>query len=279
MKILVTGAKGQLGKAVIQILRQQQIECWGADIEDFDITNPGDTLNCIQKYRPSIIIHCAAFCAVDLAEEKPEMCRNINVEGTRNIVNACEALGAGIVFISTDYIFDGEKSGEYETNDEAHPLSIYGKSKLEGERIVQRAGIPYYIIRTSWLFGQGHNFVNTMIALSKQKTIIDVVCDQIGAPTYAVDLAKKIYEIVESNKFGIYHVTNGGTCSWADFAEAILRSIGSTTQINCVLSAEYLNKAKRPYNSKLSNQSLIENGFEVLQHWQIALEKFLREKA
>ncbi|MEG0838865.1 MAG: dTDP-4-dehydrorhamnose reductase [Hydrogenoanaerobacterium sp.] len=278
MRVLVTGVKGQLGYDICNILNNKNIANIGVDIEDFDITDANATISFIKSYNPDIIIHCAAYTAVDKAEENVELCKKININGTQNIVEACKITQSKFVFFSTDYVFNGEKSikEEYEVDDYPSPLSVYGKSKLAGEQIVLAGLIKYYIIRTSWMFGKnGTNFIETIIRLCKTHATIDVVCDQIGSPTYTVDLAEAVCKIIFTEKYGVYQITNSGFCSWADFAENIIAALSYPTKVNRILSENYNTKAIRPKNSKLSKSSLVKSGFDILPPWEDALLRYL----
>jgi dTDP-4-dehydrorhamnose reductase len=278
MKVLITGAKGQLGQDIIRNLSEENIQFLGADIDDFDITDAVETHNYIKQYRPDTVIHCAAFTAVDAAEEKYDQCHKVNVVGTMNIVDVCKEINSKLVFISTDYVFDGQKNGEYTIHDITNPLSIYGKTKALAEQFVINNLSKYFIIRTSWVFGiNGNNFVKTMIRLAEKQGSINVVCDQIGSPTYTRDLSNLIVEMISTERYGIYHATNDEYCSWAEFAKTIMELKGYSTSINEISSDEYPAKAHRPHNSRLSKESLIENKFSLLPTWKNALIRFLNE--
>lgn len=276
--ILVTGSNGQLGYDVIRELKNRKIDCIGSIRSDFDLTDYEDTKNYILKIKPECIIHCAAYTNVNKAEDEKELCYKVNVDGTENIAKVCSKLNAKMIYISTDYVFDGTKDGEYEVDDTPNPLSVYGKSKYEGELKVKENLEKYFIVRTSWVFGShGNNFVKTMLKLGKEKERIDVVCDQIGSPTYTVDLAKLLCDMALSDKYGTYHATNEGFCSWAEFAEEIMKQAGLNCKINKIKSDEYKSKAVRPLNSKLSKKIVLKNGFKSLPKWTIALKRLLIE--
>ena len=275
MKILVTGAKGQLGSDVMKELRD--VPHIGVDVGDFDITDKSAVFAAFDVIKPASVIHCAAYTAVDKAEDEPELCRQVNEEGTRNIADACRKIGARIVYVSTDYVFSGIGSHFYKPNDAAEPVSIYGKTKLAGEKAVIEASSKYIIVRTSWVFGQGGgNFVNTMLRLGKERDSINVVNDQIGSPTYAADLAWLLVAMSKSEKYGIYHATNEGICSWAEFASEIFLAANMDATVNPIPSSEYPTKAKRPLNSRLCKDALVIAGFERLPHWKNALLRYLR---
>lgn len=278
MKILVTGVKGQLGYDVIKVLNRRNIECLGVDIDDFDITDFDATQKFIKNYNPTAIIHCSAYTAVDKAEDNKELCRLVNFQGAKNIALVCKEIDAKMIYISTDYIFPGVGDLEYEINDEVAPLSVYGQTKLEGEIAVKDILNKYFIVRISWVFGKnGNNFIKTMLRLGKEKQEVNVVCDQIGSPTYTADLAVLLCDMVITNKYGIYHATNEGLCSWAEFAQEIFRQANYNTKVNFITTDMYPTKAKRPENSRMSKKSLDLNGFNRLPDWKDALSRYLKE--
>lgn len=278
MKILVTGVKGQLGYDVIKVLNRRNIECLGVDIDDFDITDFDATQKFIKNYNPTAIIHCSAYTAVDKAEDNKELCRLVNFQGAKNIALVCKEIDAKMIYISTDYIFPGVGDLEYEINDEVAPLSVYGQTKLEGEIAVKDILNKYFIVRISWVFGKnGNNFIKTMLRLGKEKQEVNVVCDQIGSPTYTADLAVLLCDMVITNKYGIYHATNEGFCSWAEFAQEIFRQANYNTKVNFITTDMYPTKAKRPENSRMSKKSLDLNGFNRLPDWKDALSRYLKE--
>lgn len=278
MKLLVTGVKGQLGYDVCKVLSARGIEHRGVDIEDFDITNVQATHDYIAAYRPDGVIHCSAWTAVDRAEDELEKVRAVNAKGPRNIASACKEIGAKMVYISTDYVFPGTGDRFYEPDDPTGPLGAYGVTKLEGERAVQALLERYFIVRVSWVFGKnGSNFIKTMLRLSETKSELNVVCDQIGSPTYTADLAPLLCDMVVTNKYGIYHATNEGICSWAEFAEEIFRLAGKRVKVNPVPTSEYPTRAARPLNSRMSKAKLEEMGFSRLPDWHDALTRYLRE--
>lgn len=277
MKILVTGAKGQLGTDILSELTQRKVDCRGADLLDFDVTDDGQTFLALQDYGATSVIHCAAYTAVDKAEEEAESCRRVNVDGTRSVALAAKKLGANVLYISTDYVFDGEGNAPYETDSKTLPLSIYGQSKLDAEQILQDVLPQSFILRTSWLYGlAGNNFVKTMLRLSHERKSVSVVSDQIGSPTYTKDLAKLVADMIVTEKYGIYHATNEGFCSWADFAKRIFSLSNAATTVEEISAADYAAAAKRPKNSRLSKASLDAGGFERLPDWDDALVRFLR---
>jgi len=277
MKILVTGVNGQLGFDVIKECAKRNIQHKGVDINDFDITNQSAVAEAINSYNPTVVIHCAAYTAVDKAEDESELCNKINVDGTRNIALACKQIGAKMLYISTDYVFPGDGEHFYHPDDETTPISIYGKSKLGGEKVVQEILENYFIVRISWVFGEnGNNFVKTMLRLGKERDSLHVVCDQIGSPTYTADLAPLLCDMALTDKYGIYHATNEGTCSWAEFAKEIFSQANLSVIVNPVPTSEYPTKATRPLNSRLDKSCLVEADFTPLPHWTDALSRYLR---
>lgn len=278
MRFLVTGTSGQLGYDVIRELQKRNYtEYLGVGREEMDITNENSVMKTVTEYKPDVIFHCAAYTAVDKAEDCKEEAYAVNVKGTRNIVKAAKEIDAKIIYISTDYVFDGTKEGLYEINDPVNPQSVYGKTKAEGEEYV-KSYPKHFIVRTSWVFGiHGNNFVKTMLRLSETKNELGVVCDQIGSPTYTVDLAKALLDLALTNDYGTYHINNDGYCSWAEFAEAIFKINHRNITVNHIPTSEYKTKAIRPLNSKLSKQSLIEKGFSLLPSFEDALERYKNE--
>lgn len=278
MKVLVTGVKGQLGYDVCKVLNEQKIENTGVDIEEFDITDADAVSVYIKGYCPDVVIHCSAYTAVDKAEDNVEICHKVNVDGTRNIALACKAIDAKMVYISTDYVFPGTGELPYEVNDTTGPTSVYGQTKFEGELAVRELLDKYFIVRTSWVFGKnGNNFVKTMMRLGKEQDEVSVVCDQIGSPTYTADLAPLLCDMIVTEKYGIYHATNEGYCSWAEFAEEIFRQAGYNTKVKYVATEAYPAKAKRPCNSRLSVAGLEVFPFKRFLTWQDALRRYLKE--
>lgn len=278
MKVLVTGVKGQLGYDVMKVLHERNIDCLGADIEEFDITDFQAAENFIKGYGPDVVVHCSAFTAVDKAEDNYDLCYAVNAVGPQNIAKVCKELDAKMVYISTDYVFPGTGDSAYEVDTPTSPVSAYGKTKLSGEEAVRDILDKYFIVRISWVFGKnGNNFIKTMLRLAKDHSEINVVCDQIGSPTYTADLAPLLCDMIETEKYGTYHATNEGYCSWAEFAEAILKAAGYSTKVNYITTDQYPAKAKRPANSRMSKKSLDERGFHRLPSWQNALERYLKE--
>ena len=279
MKALVTGVKGQLGHDVMNELAKRGYEGVGVDVEEMDITDAAAVDSVIREAKVDSVVHCAAWTAVDAAEDNEEMCRKVNAEGTENIAKVCKALDIPMIYISTDYVFEGEGTRPWEPDDKVtQPLNIYGQTKYEGEQAVERLLDKYYIVRIAWVFGvNGKNFIKTMLNLGKTHDKLTVVSDQIGSPTYTYDLARLLVDMIETDKYGRYHATNEGLCSWCDFAREIFKQANMNVEVIPVTSAEYPAKAKRPMNSRMSKDKLEENGFERLPSWQDALERYLKE--
>lgn len=278
MKVLVTGVKGQLGYDVVNELNKRGHVAIGTDIEEMDITDAASVDKVIKENTPDAVIHCAAYTAVDAAEDNVELCRKINADGTQNIANVCKELDIKMIYISTDYVFDGEGERPWEPDDERTPLNVYGQTKYEGELAVQNTLDKFFIVRIAWVFGvNGKNFIKTMLNLGKTRDSLTVVNDQFGSPTYTYDLARLLVDMVETDKYGIYHATNEGICTWYEFACEIFRQAGMNVKVSPVLASEYPAKAKRPSNSRMSKEKLTENGFEKLPTWQDALERYLKE--
>ena len=276
MKIIITGSNGQLGTDVSAELSAKGHEVIGADLPEADITNQDMISALIAESKADAVIHCAAFTNVDLAETEKELCKKINVDGTKNIATACKNNGIKMLYISTDYVFSGEGEEAFETDAPKAPCNFYGETKLGGEKAVTENCDKYFIVRISWVFGKnGKNFVKTMLRLSEDREEISVVCDQIGSPTYTKDLARLLCNMIETEKYGIYHATNEGYCSWAEFASKIIELSGAETKITPIQSSEYKAAAVRPSNSRLSKASLDQNGFERLPHWEDALKRYL----
>ena len=279
MKVLVTGINGQLGYDVVKCLEKREIECIGSGRQEFDITDQKAVEDFITKEAPDAVIHCAAYTAVDKAEEENDLCYKVNVEGTENIAKVCKKLDIKMLYISTDYVFLGTGEDYYKVSDKTAPVSCYGKTKLLGEEAVKKWLDKYFIVRISWVFGKnGNNFVKTMLRLGKEKEEISVVADQIGSPTYTADLAVLLCDMIETEKYGTYHATNEGICSWAEFAEEIFRIAKMQVKVNRITSEEYKTKAMRPKNSRLSKECLEQAGFKRLPKWQDALWRYLNEE-
>lgn len=276
MKILVTGVRGQLGYDVVNELNGRGIETVGVDIQEMDITDPVSVDSVIREAGPDAVIHCAAYTAVDAAEENEAICRRVNAEGPRNIAKVCKELDIKMIQISTDYVFGGEGTHFWKPEDACDPQSVYGKTKYEGELAVRKLLDKYFIVRIAWVFGiNGKNFVRTMLNLAKTHDTIRVVNDQFGSPTYTYDLAKLLADMVVTDKYGVYHATNEGTCSWYEFACAIFKEAEVEVNVVPVTTAEYAAKAKRPANSRMDNSKLTEQGFCRLPSWQDALSRYV----
>ena len=301
MKVFVTGVGGQLGHDVMNELYARGYEGIGSDIApqysgaadgspvtsmpylQLDITDSTQVNRVLTQVNPDVVVHCAAWTAVDLAEDpdKQDKVRAINAGGTRSIARVCKALDCKMVYISTDYVFDGQGTEPW-TPDcrDYRPLNVYGQTKLEGELAVAELLEKFFIVRIAWVFGRnGGNFIKTMLNIGRKYDTLRVVSDQIGTPTYTLDLSRLLVDMIETDKFGYYHATNeGGYISWYDFACEIFRQAGYTTRVTPVTTAEYgLNKAARPFNSRLDKSRLVENGFTPLPHWQDALARYLKE--
>lgn len=288
MKVLVTGAAGQLGHDVMIELRKRGHEGIGVDISEMDITNYSDVERVLMASKPDAVIHCAAWTTVDLAEEENmrDQVRAVNCGGTKNIAALCGKLGTKLLYLSTDYVFDGQGERPWKPDDPRHPLNVYGQTKYEGELAVETYTDRYFIVRIAWVFGvNGKNFIKTMLGLAKKNDCVTVVNDQIGTPTYTFDLARLLVDMIETDKYGRYHATNeGGYISWYEFACEIFRLAAESGDPECsqvrvipVSSAEFPAKAKRPQNSRMDKSKLVANGFRPLPVWQDALRRYLKE--
>ena len=279
MKVLVTGASGQLGYDVVRELTKRGHEAVGVSSKEMDITDPAQVEKVITAANVDVVMHGAAYTAVDAAEDNEAQCRLVNANGTENIAVVCKKLDIPMVYISTDYVFDGQGTRPWEPEDERHPLNVYGQTKYEGELAVQKNLEKYFIVRIAWVFGiNGNNFIKTMLKLSKTHDTLTVINDQIGSPTYTYDLARLLVDMMETDKYGIYHATNEGLCSWYEFAVEIFRQAGIPMNVIPVTSAEYkAAKAKRPFNSRMNKDKLEAKGFERLPQWQDALARYLEE--
>ena len=280
MRVLVTGVKGQLGYDVMNELAKRRIEGVGVDIEEMDITDAEAVRRVITEAEVDAVIHCAAFTAVDAAEEKLELCRKINACGTENIARVCKDLDIKMMYISTDYVFDGQGERPWEPDDERNPLNAYGLSKYEGELAVEKYVEKFFTVRIAWVFGvNGKNFIKTMLRIGEERGAVSVVDDQIGSPTYTYDLARLLVDMIQTEKYGRYHATNEGLCSWYEFACEIFRQAGLDVKVTPVDSETYNSMyptaAKRPKNSRMSKDKLEANGFERLPIWQDALGRYL----
>jgi len=278
MRIVVTGVNGQLGYDVVRELnKRKDSEIFGIDINELDLTNQNAVKAYMSNIKPDVIIHCAAYTAVDNAENNSDLCYDVNVNGTKYLVGSAKDLNAKFLYISTDYVFSGDKEGEYLTDDSPSPNSVYGKTKYLGE-VETLKYEKHFIIRISWVFGSnGNNFIKTMLRLGKEKEVLNIVSDQIGSPTYTYDLSKLIVDMVETDKYGIYQATNEGVCSWFEFAQKIFEYSNIDVKLNQISTDRYPTIAKRPKNSTMSKKNLVDNGFELLPPWQDALKRYLKE--
>ena len=278
MRVLVTGVKGQLGYDVVKECQKRGIEAIGVDIEEMDITDPEAVQKVIPEAQPDAVIHCAAYTAVDAAEDNVSLCMRINAAGTEHIADVCKRMDIPMMYISTDYVFDGEGTRPWEPGDKRNPLNIYGHSKSEGEIAVERRMKKFFIVRIAWVFGKnGKNFIKTMLRLGKERGAVSVVDDQIGSPTYTYDLARLLVDMILTDKYGIYHATNEGLCSWYEFACEIFKQAGLDVKVTPVSSEAFPAKAKRPHNSRMSKEKLTEMGFERMPAWQDAVGRYLKE--
>ena len=276
MKVLVTGVKGQLGYDVVNELKKRGIEAVGVDIEEMDITDASSVESVITQAAPDAVIHCAAYTAVDAAEDHEELCRKVNADGTRNIAKVCRKLDIKMMYISTDYVFNGKGERPWEPDDAREPLNVYGQTKYEGEVAVTDELAKYFIVRIAWVFGvNGKNFIKAVLNKAKTTDTLTVVDDQFGSPTYTYDLARLLVDMIQTEKYGFYHATNEGICSWYEFACEIFRQAGVDVKVLPVSSSQYPAKAKRPVNSRMSKEKLTQNGFERLPSWQDALGRYL----
>ncbi len=278
MRYFITGSEGQLGYDIIRELKNiKELDYLAPTLEELDITDKEKVMEVITSYKPDVVFHCAAYTAVDKAEENKELCYNVNVFGTENIVKAAKKIGAKVVYISTDYVFDGTKDGIYVETDKPNPVNYYGYTKLGGEDVVLKLD-DYLIVRISWVFGiNGNNFIKTMLNLAKEKKEISVVSDQVGSPTYTKDLAKLLIDMIKKNKSGIFNVTNEGYCSWYEFAKYIFQINKIDIKVNPILTRDYKTLAKRPMNSRLSKDKLEEENLVRLSSWQDAVFRYCQE--
>ncbi|MDQ0162551.1 dTDP-4-dehydrorhamnose reductase [Aeribacillus alveayuensis] len=276
MKVVVTGAKGQLGTNLVHLLADRGYEGYGYGREELDITKFDQVKQVITKARPDVVIHAAAYTKVDLAESDPDQAFLINAYGTRNVAVASEAVGSKLVYISTDYVFDGMANEPYKEFAPTNPLSVYGKSKLAGEQFVRDLHSRFFIVRTSWVYGKhGNNFVKTMLKLAEERDELMVVHDQVGCPTYTVDLANCILELIQTEKYGVYHVSNSGHCSWYEFAKAIFEEAGIKVKVNPCKKKDFPRPAPRPSYSVFEHMALRLNGFTKMRYWREALSEFI----
>ena len=274
--ILVTGSTGQLGSDVVKELLKRGYSTLSPNRSELNLCSEDNIRNYISNSNCEAIVHCAAYTQVDKAEDEKDLCIKINATATKHIAKCAKILDIPMIYISTDYVFDGTKDGKYTENDETNPINIYGESKLAGEKYVQEILDKYYIVRTSWVFNiNGKNFIETMLRLSKANNQLSIVNDQIGSPTYTKDLSRLLVDMLETSKYGLYHATNEGYCSWYEFANTIFKLANINIDIKAINSNEYASRAKRPMNSKLSKDKLIEYGFKPLPHWEDALKDYL----
>lgn len=279
MRILITGSKGQLGHDLMNEFDKRGVEYIGVDVAEMDITDKEACRRVITEAKPDAVIHCAAYTAVDAAEDNVELCRRINAEGTKNVAEVCRDLDVKLMYISTDYVFNGEGTRPWEPDDHREPLNIYGLTKYEGEVYIEKLVKKYFTVRIAWVFGaNGKNFIKTMLRLGKEKGAVSVVNDQIGSPTYTYDLARLLADMIETEEYGRYHATNEGLCSWYEFACEIFRQAGmDDVRVTPVDSSQFPARAKRPKNSRMDRSKLVEKGFTLLPTWQDALKRYLKE--
>lgn len=279
MKVLVTGIGGQLGHDVVRELEQRGQDVVGVGREEMDITDAEKVGEVIRACAPDAVIHCSAYTAVDRAEDEADQCRKVNVDGAKNIAEVCAELDCKMIYISTDFVFSGEGERPWETDDAAGPISVYGRTKYEGETEVKSRLNKFFIVRISWVFGKnGNNFVKTMLRIGKENGAVKVVDDQIGSPTYTRDMAVLLADMVQTEKYGVYHASNEGFCSWYEFAKEIFRLAGmDEVSVTPITSDQFPAKAKRPFNSRMSKEKLIKEGFNKLPSWQDALKRYLQE--
>lgn len=278
MRVFVTGVKGQLGYDVMNELEKQGLEGIGVDIDEMDITDADQVNKVIKEAAPDAVIHCAAYTAVDAAEDNEEICRKVNAQGTENIAKVCEELDIKMMYISTDYVFNGQGERPWEPDDEREPLNVYGQTKYEGELAIEEHVKKFFTVRIAWVFGvNGKNFIKTMLNLGKTHDHLTVVNDQTGSPTYTYDLARLLVDMIQTDKYGRYHATNEGLCTWYEIACEIFKQAGMDVSVAPVSSDEYPAKAKRPSNSRMDKSKLTANGFQPLPTWQDALSRYLKE--
>lgn len=276
-KVLVTGAKGQLGRDVMDVLSRMDVIAKGVDMDDFNLCDGTAVSQAVGEFLPDAVIHCAAYVAVDKAQSDSQVCCEANVIGTYNIVKACKEIDAAILYVSTDYVFPGDGDTAYSPEDHKGPTNVYGMTKYAGELVVQSMMEKYFITRISWVFGiGGNNFIETMLRLSETRDTVTVIDDQIGSPTFTKDAAKTICDIAVSDKYGVYHVTNEGFCSWNEFAKEIFKAAGKSTQVLPTKTKDYPTPAMRPLNSRMSKDCLVEAGFDRLPTWKDALERYIK---
>lgn len=277
-KVIVTGGHGQLGTELTRLLKEKGYETYGFGHKELDITDPGQVHDVFRSIRPAVVCHAAAYTAVDRAESDRDGAFLVNAYGTRNVAIAAEAVGAKLVYVSTDYVFNGEKDGTYSEFDAPSPLGVYGASKYAGEQFVRAFHSRFFIARTSWVYGPyGGNFVRTMLRLAEEHDRLKVVNDQWGCPTYTKDLAEKIMELIQTDRYGTYHISNSGSCTWYEFARAIFEISGINIEVNPCTTDEFPRPARRPKNSVFEHLALRLNGFADVRDWQAALREFLSD--
>ncbi|SEG70600.1 dTDP-4-dehydrorhamnose reductase [Paenibacillus sp. UNC499MF] len=278
MKILVTGAKGQLGSEVCRLFEAEGHDVYGFGRENLDFTDQTACGRIIREIKPDVLIHCGAYTAVDKAESEPDEAYRVNASGTRNLAVEAEKHNAKFCYVSTDYVFDGSGNTPYNEYDNTNPRTVYGKSKRAGEILAQTLSSRYFIVRTSWVYGRtGQNFVKTMLKLGGEKASLNVVHDQTGSPTYAADLASFLMELVQTEKFGIYHASNSGTCTWYEFTKAIFEDSDMKVAVNPCTTDEFPRPAERPKYSVMDHMGIRSNGFQDLRSWRDGLRDFLKE--
>lgn len=278
MKILVTGYSGQLGYDVVLEGKKRGFDMIGVGHKELDITQEEQVRNYIHTVKPDVVIHCAAYTAVDNAEDNKDVCFDVNVNGTKYLAASAKSVDAKFIYISTDYVFEGTGTEPFTEEDAANPVGYYGITKYEGEKAVQSLLDKYFIVRISWVFGiNGNNFIKTMLRLAETRKELNVVGDQYGSPTYTFDLAKLLLDMAETEKYGVYHASNEGFTTWADFAKEIFQVAGKVVKVNSITTEEYPTKAVRPKNSRMSKDKLEKNGFTRLPAWQDALTRYIAE--
>jgi dTDP-4-dehydrorhamnose reductase len=278
MKILVTGSTGQLGYDVVREGIARGMDIHGIGSKDLDITDESAVQRYVKTVDPDVIIHCAAYTAVDKAEDDQENCWKVNVDGTKYLAKAAKEGNTKFMYISTDYVFDGLGGEPYTETDETKPIAYYGLTKKEGEKAVISLLTNWFIVRISWVFGiNGNNFVKTMLRLAETRKELNVVGDQIGSPTYTYDLSRLLLDMILTDRYGIFHASNEGFCSWADFAKEIFKIAGKDVRVNTISTEDYPTRAARPKNSRLSKQKIIHSGFEPLPDWQNALARYIKQ--
>lgn len=278
MRVFVTGSKGQLGHDLLNEMAKRKIDAVGADIEEMDITDAEQVERVLKNAGADAVIHCAAYTAVDAAEDNPELCAKINGQGTEHIARVCAELDIPMMYISTDYVFNGQGERPWEPDDPREPLNVYGETKCQGELAVEKWMKKYFIVRIAWVFGiSGKNFIRTMLRLGREHGKVSVVNDQIGSPTYTYDLARLLVDMIQTDRYGRYHATNEGQCSWYEFAVEIFRQADMDVTVTPVTSEAFGAKAKRPMNSRMNRDKLDAAGFNRLPSWQDALSRYLKE--